>query len=108
MANVSVAESKTSNDLVAVTVDMPYPLWARAERDPEAVSFDTFSTGDLSTEPGSRTPVPADKLPTWTAFRDLVKQHDGTLKDIRWDDTFACRALGAISLRKIEKTASTR
>lgn len=104
---VSIDKSKTENDLLVVTVDMPYPSY-KEER--EAVGWETFHRNDLSSTNESREAITADKLPSLNTFQKIVAKHDGNLKDVRWSVNHACRALGGVAVpdsnKKVKQVTS--
>lgn len=96
---VSVAESKDKEDLLLVTVDMPYPV-ENGGRDRETVGWDKFQRNDFASDQStkSESPTTARKLPGYNAFRDLVAKHNASLRDIRWSTNYACRPHGGVAV----------
>lgn len=96
---VSVSDSKFEQDVLVVTLDMPYPVeHGRADR--ESVGWDTFRRNDRSSDQAARSQESAatsHQLPSYKDFRNVVAKHEASLKDIRWSQNFACRALGGVA-----------
>jgi hypothetical protein len=98
---VSVAESKTAEGRLLVTVDMPYPYPVEArDREELTVGWDSFWRGDLSSDQATRSEAPATAraLPGHDEFRKTVEKHDAMLTDIRWSPDYVCRPLGCVSI----------
>lgn len=105
---VSVTESTMDNDVLLVTLDMPYPTETnRSVR--ESVGWDRFRRNDLSSDQIARSqesPITATQLPSYKELRDVVAKHDARLKGIRWSQNYACRALGAVAETPPKATVS--
>jgi hypothetical protein len=95
--HVTVEASKQKSDRLLVTLDMPYPAGDGAT-DRGAVGWDKFARCDFSFDQSTRNESPATPqvLPGYEAMAKLLAQHDAELKDIRWSDHYACRALGCV------------
>jgi hypothetical protein len=92
---VSVEESKALEDLLLVTLDMPYPV-DRGNSDRESVGWHMFRRNDFNSNP-SRTPATSRQLPGYENIRGVVSKHNASLKDIRWSTHYACRVLGGVA-----------
>jgi hypothetical protein len=105
MDHVSVAESKNEGEHLLVTVDMPYPELTRDNR--ESVEWEKFQRTDLSSDQVTRSesPISARELPSYAAFREVIAKHKASLKTVRWDTDYVCRALGGVTVEK-EKVAA--
>jgi len=98
LPHVAVEESRTQENLLLATVDMPYPV-ERERADLESVGWDTFQRNDLSSNQSTkpRTPATSRQLPGYENFRDLVSKYNAVLKDICWSPNYACRPLGGVA-----------
>jgi hypothetical protein len=94
----SVEKSEEKNGVLVVTVDMPYPV-DRGSSKPESIGWDKFARSDFSSDQSTKSEPPATprQLPAHRDFREIVSNHKGSLKDIRWDTSYACRPLGGIA-----------
>ncbi|MSR60654.1 MAG: hypothetical protein EXS05_23945 [Planctomycetaceae bacterium] len=98
LPHVSVEETKTQEDLLLVTVDMPYPV-GKGRRDLESVGWDTFRRNGLNSNQSTKpsTPVTRRQLPSYETIRELVSKHNAGLKDIRWSTRYVCRPHGGVA-----------
>jgi hypothetical protein len=98
LTHVAVEESKTEENLLLATVDMPYPV-ERGRADLESIGWDTFRRNDLSSNQSTkpRSPATLRQLPSYEDFRHAVSKHNASLKDICWSPNYACRALGGVA-----------
>lgn len=106
--HVSVQGAKSEKDLLMVTLDMPYPQGQRAHFEPSTASFVTFKRGDFSSDPATlaEPEIAGDKVPGYSAFRDVVARHNASLQDVRWSPNFACRSLGGVAVSKTKEPQS--
>jgi hypothetical protein len=107
--HVSVAAVETKDNLLLVTVDMPY-LVENGRSYRETVGWNTFQRNDLASDPStkSESPITARNLPNYTAFRDLVAKHKATLTDIRWSTKYACRPVGCVTAPEADTVTSAK
>jgi hypothetical protein len=98
LAHLSVAESKTENGVLRVTIDMPYPA-DRGRGDLNTAGWDTFQRNDFASDQSTRkeSPVTLQKLPRYSEVRDVVEKHDARLKEVRWSADYSCRPLGGVA-----------
>lgn len=96
LPNVSVDESKDHDNMLHVTVDMPYPADDH-HGDRERAGWDQFRRSDLSSTNESRELLTADKLPTLKQFQEIIAKREAKLKDIHWSVNHACRVLGGVA-----------
>jgi hypothetical protein len=97
LPHVSVEESKTQENRLLVTVDMPYP--ANGKEDLESVGWDKFQRNDFNSNQSThpRMPATTKELPSYQTIHDVVAKHNASLKDIRWSTRYACRPLGGVA-----------
>jgi hypothetical protein len=96
--NVSITESKDKDDLILVTVDMPYPV-EDGRREKLSIGWDKFRWNDFASDQSSSdNSITSRKLPSYGAVRDVVAKHNAKLHDIRWSTNYACRPLGAVAV----------
>lgn len=96
--HVSVAESKSDQGRLLVTVDMPYPPRDTRHSEWTPIADVEFRRNDFSSDPAARSQPPATSrsLPSYVAFRDAVAKHDARLIGVRWSTSWACRVLGGV------------
>jgi hypothetical protein len=96
---VSVAKSEHKDDLLLVTVDMPYPVEDN-RRENLTAGWDKFERNDFASDQATKSEPAATPrtLPSYEAFRGIVAKHKASLKDIRWSTHYACRPLGGVAV----------
>ena len=96
---VMVSQIKKEKDRRDVVVDMPYPIWRTRGVQGVLNWKDEYAWMDFnSTRTRLDTAIGAEKLPTVSEVETSLKKQDARLKDIRWNATWGCRALGAVAL----------
>ena len=96
---VSIEGTASKEGKLLVTIDMPYPAHD-SSKERGAVGWTTFQRSDLSSDVSDRSPKTAADLPTVGDLQKVVSKSGGSLKDLRWSDTFACRTLGGVTVKK--------
>jgi hypothetical protein len=108
---VSVAKSQSKDDLLLVTVDMPYPVEDH-RRERLTVGWDKFQSNDFAPDRSTRSEPTATPrtLPGFEAFRGVVARHKSSLRDIRWSTHYACRPQGGVAVNAdtVASAAGTR
>jgi len=97
--HVSLAKSDNDENLLLVTIDIPYPVDKAGRPSPESVGWDKFERTERSSEPSTKSESPAtpESLPSYNVVCDIVAKYDAALKDIRWSTTYSCRPLGGVA-----------
>ena len=105
--HVSVAGSESANNVLLVTLDMPYPVGSRGGEE-DAPALDKFERNDFASDPATRSesPAAAGDLPSYRALGDVVAKHGASLKDIRFSTNYACRTLGGVAIADAERKVS--
>jgi len=99
LSHVSVDKSEHKDKALLVTVDMPYPVENNGS-DGLSAGWEKFQRNDFASDQSAKSEPAATSrdLPSYSAFRDTVARHQGTLKDIRWSTDYACRPLGGVAV----------
>jgi hypothetical protein len=106
--HVSVAKSEHEDDLLVVTVDMPYPVEDN-RRERLTAGWEKFHRNDFASDQATKSEPAATSrsLPSYEAMRSIVARHKATLKDVRWSTNYACRPLGGVAVAS-DTVASTK
>ena len=77
--------------------------------DPKTVWSEKFVKNDYTSAQSTKSdsPIGAEELPSYNAFRDVLAKHNANLTGIRWSTTHACRALGCVSVPQADAVLAT-
>jgi hypothetical protein len=109
MDSVSVVKSQDIKGALLVTVEMPYPVVAEGRPDPQRLGWEKFARNDYlsANTKVDAAPVTRTMLPGFNAIRDIVADQNAHLSDIRWSTSYACRALGCVTVPSVAATVAT-
>ena len=96
--HVSIGASKAKDDLLLVTLEMPYPVDYGGRDSVGWGKYQWTNAGSDGSTKSAESRIAPRALPSHGVFHDLVKKHQAELKDVRWSVDFACRALGGVAV----------
>jgi hypothetical protein len=105
---VSINEADEKNGFLRITVEVPYPTNdGHPTRD--GIGWGKEFTPQYSDhQPGEREkPATPQTLPDYDTIREVLAQHNASLKSVRWSMQHSCRTLGCVVAPKANAVAAT-